>query len=545
MVLDQVENFVRVSVLGGHTAGETTISLESGEASLLPDVTQGKYNLIWWDSENFSLPSEDPSVEIVRVNSINTSNDTISVTRGQENTSAASKNDTTGEYSLILGPTAKTITDIDSTKLDASAYSPEADTHARYTDSEALDAINGSVIEPEQAIHSRSIDNNLTLSSDQGLVLAGPVSGSGSISGDGSFVVTDNSLGESEVINLIQSQNIDADTLDGFDASQLGIDVSNNASTIVSNATDINFGSGLTAADDSDGTSTVSISTDHASSVPHDYFSGSHNDLTNIGSSDHHTRYTDSEASNAAPVQSVNGETGNISISGFSGSHNDLTDIGSSDHHTRYSDSEAISAINSEASLSVDISGDADTVGGFDVQENGTDGQGIINFVTGSASIDADTLGGVSPSGYSPSSEPFSSHLTSTQSNAENGFNVNIFDSVDISSSSITKDSSSQISFNEAGVYSISWMVNFHRTGSGSRNIMYSEIELNNNYLSSRSRVADYIRNDGNGDECSTGNTVFLSISSGDTLKIYANQERGGESGNDIERAFINISKIE
>ena len=368
MVLDQVENFVRVSVLGGHTAGETTISLESGEASLLPDVTQGKYNLIWWDSENFSLPSEDPSVEIVRVNSINTSNDTISVTRGQENTSAASKNDTTGEYSLILGPTAKTITDIDSTKLDASAYSPEADTHARYTDSEALDAINGSVIEPEQAIHSRSIDNNLTLSSDQGLVLAGPVSGSGSISGDGSFVVTDNSLGESEVINLIQSQNIDADTLDGFDASQLGIDVSNNASTIVSNATDINFGSGLTASDDADGTSTVSVE------------SISHDTITNIGSSDHHTRYSDSEAISAINNDSDHGSTASHNY--FSGSHNDLSNIGSSDHHTRYSDSEAITAVNSESTLSVNISGDADSVDGYDIQKNGTDGSGIINFKT-------------------------------------------------------------------------------------------------------------------------------------------------------------------
>jgi len=384
MVLDQVENFIRISVTGGHTSGETTISLESGEASLLPDINQGKYNLIWWDSENFSLPSEDPNVEIVRVNSINTSNDTISVTRGQENTSATSKDTSTGEYSLILGPTAKTINDIDSTKLDASAYSPEADTHARYTDSEALGAINGSVIEPEQAIHSRSIDNNLTLSSDQGLVLAGPVSGSGSISGDGSFVVTDNSLGESEVINLIQSQNIDADTLDGFDASQLGIDVSNDASTVVSNATDINFDTGLTASDDSDGTSTVSVD------------SISHATLTNIGSSDHHSRYTDSEASNAAPVQSVNGETGNISINGFSGSHTDLSNIGSSDHHTRYSDSEVISAVNAESSLSVNISGDADSVDGFDIQENGTDGQGIINFETASesSSIDADTVNG-------------------------------------------------------------------------------------------------------------------------------------------------------
>jgi len=44
--------------------------------------------------------------------------------------------------------------------------------------------------------------------------------------------------------------------------------------------------------------------------------SGSHNDLSNIGSSDHHSRYSDSEASNAAPVQSVNGSTGDVTVEG-------------------------------------------------------------------------------------------------------------------------------------------------------------------------------------------------------------------------------------
>jgi microcystin-dependent protein len=44
--------------------------------------------------------------------------------------------------------------------------------------------------------------------------------------------------------------------------------------------------------------------------------SGSHNDLLNIGSSDHHSRYSDSEASNAAPVQSVNGSTGDVTVEG-------------------------------------------------------------------------------------------------------------------------------------------------------------------------------------------------------------------------------------
>src|SRR6056297_4179882 len=190
MVLDQVENFIRVSVSGSHASGDSTISLQSGEASTLPDPSNGKYNLVWFDSQNYRLPDKDPNVEIVRVNSVDTANDTVSVTRGQENTTATTKSETGAEYELLLGPTAKTIQEIDQFKLDASAYSPEADTHTRYEDSEAINAINGSVIEPEQSIHSRSIDEDLTLSSDQGLVLAGSITGTGSISGEGSVVVT-------------------------------------------------------------------------------------------------------------------------------------------------------------------------------------------------------------------------------------------------------------------------------------------------------------------------------------------------------------------
>jgi len=67
----------------------------------------------------------------------------------------------------------------------------------------------------------------------------------------------------------------------------------------------------------------------------------------------------------------VNGETGNISISGFSGSHNDLTDIGSSDHHTRYSDSEAVSAVESANPLSLNNA----------IELHGTDGNSYKLFV--------------------------------------------------------------------------------------------------------------------------------------------------------------------
>jgi len=86
-----------------------------------------------------------------------------------------------------------------------------------------------------------------------------------------SFVQTSESI-DADTLDGIDSSgfvqttdSIDADTLDGLDASQLVIDVSNDASTVITNATDINFGDGLTASDDGDGTSTVSA--DSSSSI--------------------------------------------------------------------------------------------------------------------------------------------------------------------------------------------------------------------------------------------------------------------------------------
>jgi len=53
MPLDQVENFVEVNVEGSHNDTETTISLQTGEASTLPDPANGEYNLVWFNSTNF------------------------------------------------------------------------------------------------------------------------------------------------------------------------------------------------------------------------------------------------------------------------------------------------------------------------------------------------------------------------------------------------------------------------------------------------------------------------------------------------------------
>jgi hypothetical protein len=76
----------------------------------------------------------------------------------------------------------------------------------------------------------------------------------------------------------------------------------------------------------------------------------------------HHSRYADSEA-----IAAINGDTDHGSTAQhdyFSGSHNDLSDVGTDDHHSRYTDSEAVAAVNAETSMSIDIAGDADSVDG-------------------------------------------------------------------------------------------------------------------------------------------------------------------------------------
>lgn len=113
MALDQTQNFVEVDITGTYTSTDTTISLESGGASEVPDPANGEYNLVWFDAENNAKPSFDPEVEIVRVTGRDTGNDTLTVQRGQENTSAVAHDTSNADYKFLLTPTSKMISDID------------------------------------------------------------------------------------------------------------------------------------------------------------------------------------------------------------------------------------------------------------------------------------------------------------------------------------------------------------------------------------------------------------------------------------------------
>jgi hypothetical protein len=121
MALDQTQNFVEVDIVGTYTSTDTTISLESGGASEVPDPVNGEYNLVWFDALNNAKPSFDPEVEIVRVTGRDTGNDTLTVQRGRENTSAVSHDASDADYKFLLTPTSKLISDIDSANFSTNS----------------------------------------------------------------------------------------------------------------------------------------------------------------------------------------------------------------------------------------------------------------------------------------------------------------------------------------------------------------------------------------------------------------------------------------
>ena len=112
MALDPVVNFFRSTIATLPVAsGGTSIVITTGDGAKLPDpAVDGNFNLtIYNEDDPFDAP------EIVRVTAI--AGDTLTVTRAQEGTSATNKTSGNTWY-LELTPTAKTIQDIDTAKLD-------------------------------------------------------------------------------------------------------------------------------------------------------------------------------------------------------------------------------------------------------------------------------------------------------------------------------------------------------------------------------------------------------------------------------------------
>ena len=110
-LLDPVVNFGKVTVSTGYSNLDTVIVLNAGQGSKLPNPTiDNPFNLIWYNASQYSDPSDDPNVEIVRCTDNTT--DVLTIERGQEGTLSSNKNTSASIYKMILSQTRKTITDI-------------------------------------------------------------------------------------------------------------------------------------------------------------------------------------------------------------------------------------------------------------------------------------------------------------------------------------------------------------------------------------------------------------------------------------------------
>lgn len=170
MPLDPVRNFAIVEVSTGYDSSATSIVLTGGEGAKLPaPASDGAFNLVWWDGTTYPNPSDDPNVEIVRVTARST--DTLTVTRAQESTSATNKNTGGSTYQMMLSPTQKTITDIQSeidgarlSRLTATGTVDDSNTTFSFSEEPLLLNINGGLYPASTGIYNWSwSDPNVTL----------------------------------------------------------------------------------------------------------------------------------------------------------------------------------------------------------------------------------------------------------------------------------------------------------------------------------------------------------------------------------------------
>lgn len=106
--MDAIKNFAKATVFdGNYDDTATEIDIVGGPAFFLPNPP---FNAVWWNITDYPDPSDDPSVEIVRVTDFE--DDTITIVRAQEGTAASDKNTAGKTYALIAGMTARTIVEM-------------------------------------------------------------------------------------------------------------------------------------------------------------------------------------------------------------------------------------------------------------------------------------------------------------------------------------------------------------------------------------------------------------------------------------------------
>ena len=115
--MDNAKNFSKVTLSTGYDNVATTVVLITSDGAKLPTAP---FNVVWFNSTDYTDPTDDPNKEIVRVTNVTT--DTLTITRAQEGTSAATHNTGGKSYKMIAGLTAKVInTDIPAMNITGTA----------------------------------------------------------------------------------------------------------------------------------------------------------------------------------------------------------------------------------------------------------------------------------------------------------------------------------------------------------------------------------------------------------------------------------------
>ena len=92
MTLDPANNLAETELTA--SVSDTATTLPVADASVFPDAdSEGAFNVLVWDASANINPSDAPDAEFVRVTSVDTTANELTVERGQEDTSASAKAD--------------------------------------------------------------------------------------------------------------------------------------------------------------------------------------------------------------------------------------------------------------------------------------------------------------------------------------------------------------------------------------------------------------------------------------------------------------------
>jgi hypothetical protein len=138
-MFDPIKNFA-ISEVDPFNSSATEITVDSAAKFPDPD-TDGNFNLVVWNATDYDSSAEDPNVEIIRVTGLD--NNTFTITRAQEGTTATNHNTSGKTYKIARVLTEKDLEDLQDAVEEE--FINAGDTPSTYTgQAEKILAVNSS-----------------------------------------------------------------------------------------------------------------------------------------------------------------------------------------------------------------------------------------------------------------------------------------------------------------------------------------------------------------------------------------------------------------